>query len=190
MKSASFVFALVALLLLATGTEASVIGGPFMNPANGHDYYMLGAESWTNSEADAIGMGGHLATVRSATENAWILNTFAGYGTSTYGLWIGLTDPTPKDSQAYPADFVWSSGELSGYRHWGSGEPNNGHDDFYTVIVRRVYNLLVVGDWNDVDNNGESFTAYGIVEVVPEPVNCLPLALLTAVCFRRSKQSR
>jgi hypothetical protein len=74
------------------------------NPANGHIYYLLQASDWTNSENAAVGLGGHLATVRNQGEDNWINSTFGATGQ----LWIGLYDPISGDGSGteHAADFI------------------------------------------------------------------------------------
>lgn len=55
---------LVTLVLALASARAGVIAGPLTNPANGHLYYLLDADTWTNSEAQAVALGGHLVTTK------------------------------------------------------------------------------------------------------------------------------
>ena len=50
----------LVVLSLATvpGARAAVLAGPITNAANGHLYYLLSANTWTASEAEAVGLGG------------------------------------------------------------------------------------------------------------------------------------
>ena len=65
-------------LLLSTilHATAEIIAGPITNPANGHDYYLLGANTWTASEAEAENLGGTLAVIRNAAEQEWVFSKF------------------------------------------------------------------------------------------------------------------
>ena len=47
-----------------------------ISPINGRTYHVLEASTWTDAEAMARTLGGHLATIRSRDENRWILQTF------------------------------------------------------------------------------------------------------------------
>ena len=51
-----------ALSLSPYGPQ-SVLSSPIVNPANGHIYYLLSQDDWTNSEAFSQTLGGHLATI-------------------------------------------------------------------------------------------------------------------------------
>src|SRR6478672_1362124 len=53
-----------------------VLAGPITNAANGHFYYLLQPSCWTDAEATAVSMGGHLVTENDAAEDTWIENTF------------------------------------------------------------------------------------------------------------------
>src|SRR5690348_8348260 len=69
--------------------SSGILAGPIINHANGHSYYLISQNTWSNAEAQAVQLGGHLATVRNADEDRWIYSTFGGFGGA---LWIGLTD--------------------------------------------------------------------------------------------------
>ncbi|MGH7968358.1 MAG: lectin-like protein, partial [Limisphaerales bacterium] len=98
-------------------TYPGILAGPIVNPANGHSYYLLTQSTWSNAEAQAVRLGGHLATIRNADEDRWVFTTFGGYGGA---LWIGLTDR----QKAF--QFTWASGEPVLYTNWGGGQPDNG----------------------------------------------------------------
>src|SRR6266853_2638017 len=57
-----------------------VLAGPILNPVNGHSYYLLPKSTWSNAEAQAVRLGGHLATIRNAAEDHWVYSTFGSYG--------------------------------------------------------------------------------------------------------------
>jgi hypothetical protein len=91
------------LLLPVTHVQATVLSGPMTNPANGHVYYLLDTASWTDSEAEALTLGGHLVTINNAAENDWVFDTFVPLlPTDVFAtLWIGLNDA------AQEGTFVW-----------------------------------------------------------------------------------
>ncbi len=129
-----------------------------VNPTNGHTYHLLSAGSWTNAEGTAQMLGGHLATVENAVENAWIVSTWQNFQGTPHDLWIGYNDA------AVEGTFVWADGSTSAYTNWDPGEPNNaltGED--YTNIRRDS----LTGNWNDLGNapTGYFNAVFGVVEI-------------------------
>ena len=162
LKSLSAAIATCALVPL------SALGGPTVldsaiNPANGHSYYLLSNSDWTDAETAAVGLGGHLATIRSVAENNWVLHR---WGTNR-SIWIGLNDPVTGDGGGtqHAANFVWTSGDTSAYRNWRSGEPSG---DNYTYVYA-LNQGAIAGQWNDTSNlitpGGSEPALYGVVEV-------------------------
>jgi len=121
------------------------------NPSNNHKYKTVSCSSWSDCENQAVAQGGHLATVRSGTENAWLVQTF-GF---VPNLYIGLNDITVENN------FVWVSGDGSTFRNWaGPYEPNNAFGDEDCTILS--HGPTAVGLWNDVQC---SSAGSGIIEV-------------------------
>jgi len=165
---------------------AAVLGAPTVldsaiNPANGHTYYLLSNSDWTDAEAAAVAMGGHLATIRSLAENNWISDR---WGTNRE-LWIGLWDPVAGDGGGtqHAADFVWTSGETSAYRNWNTGEPNG--DDYGYMFGKGVVSGGPV--WNDGQNLANAYGEppfYGVVEIgICTPHHATATAILYATNF-------
>ena len=162
----------VALALLSLGTVAVskaapvVIGGPIVNPTNGHTYYLLSADTWTASQSFALTLGGNLVTINDAAENAWVFNMWGDHF-----LWIGLNDVQNEGT------FVWVSGETPSYTNWAPGEPNNSNGDEH--YVNMYPNTFSTGEWNDCDNGVRCSPFFGVVEVasapIPEPATMLLL---------------
>ena len=80
--------------------------------------YLLAVLS--NSEEQAISLGGHLVTINDAAEQDFVYTNFANYGGSPHNLWIGLR----RNALDYN-EFVWASGQPITYTLWAPGEPNN-----------------------------------------------------------------
>jgi uncharacterized delta-60 repeat protein len=133
-------------------TAAPVLdNGKTLSSFNGHSYQLTTvATTWDNAEAEAVAHGGHLASINSAEENQWLLNTFGGNRS-----WIGFNDIQQEGT------WRWTDGSSSTYKNWSPGEPNNskGLEDvaeLYGITASTTY-----GKWNDVPATG---TKYGILE--------------------------
>ena len=134
--------------------ERVAIAGAITNSANGHKYVLLNPGSWTESEAAAVSLGGHLVTISDDEENAWLCKTFP----QPRFIWIGLNDSVRE------GNLVWSSGEQVSHRNWDPGEPSqiNADEDF-------VYILNTPGNqrWNDDRdvNSVGPWPIFGVAEI-------------------------
>jgi len=186
MFRAILVLTVAVALLLGSSSNATILDGPIVNPANGHSYILLEEASWTASEAEAVTLGGHLATVNDAAEDLWLYETFAVPHNAN--LWIGLNDV------AVEGTFVWADGDLSAYRHWDSAEPNNHGLNGRTEDSAHIFGPGNSSQmWNDLHGNpfpiGTVQPPHGIVEIVPEPATALLLAAgLAAMGVRRKRR--
>jgi hypothetical protein len=190
-------FQIIAVLFLAVAVRAGdILAGPFTNSANGHFYYLLKSDTWSNSEARAVSYGAHLVTINDADENAWVARTFSRYGGMDRPLWIGLTD------RAHEGHFAWVSGEPVTWSNWNlaSGEPNNSggsgyEEDFAYIIQENSGNPTVHATfWNDVPNDGYGVNPpiFGVIESdhliepapwVPEPPRAYVRVGCVEVCW-------
>ncbi|MFO0362708.1 MAG: HYR domain-containing protein, partial [Flavobacteriales bacterium] len=105
----------------STCAGGTIPGFVLIGSFNNRIYYRsTAATTWPVANTTAISLGGHLATINSAAENAF----FSGIGRH----WIGLTD------QAVEGTWVWSNGEPVTYLNWASGQPDNsGNEDFAEI---------------------------------------------------------
>jgi hypothetical protein len=165
MKKLLWVFA-IGSLFSTSARAATILAGPVYNPANGHNYFLLTTSPWTEAEAAAVRLGGHLVTVNDAAENDWVVSTFSNFGGQPRALWTGLTDA------AQEGVFVWSSGEPVSYTNWESGQPDDGlgfypHEDY--VLIWPSPGPRSPGFWNDYINTNTftqlSLQVFGVVEV-------------------------
>jgi MYXO-CTERM domain-containing protein len=175
---ASVLFMFVVVPASAAVTETAV------NPVNGHTYYLLSQNTWTDAEAEAVSLGGHLATVRNAQENDFIYATFSAPQNRT--LWIGLNNFAL-------AGFVWSSGEAVSYTNWNLGEPNFPDSQPTVMMYPLVFpnsTPAMAGTWDDwLDDTTAWYSdpVYGVAEVVPEPAMLSLLALGGLALVRRRR---
>lgn len=128
------------------------------NPGNGRYYTLSAPLPWDQAEILAVALGGHLATVRTAAEHAWLAQAFGTHAPSDTRLWIGLND------EAVEGVWTWTSGEPFTYSNWGLFEPDNaGNQDSGALW------LLPGGGWAWSDDQGSNAHP-AIIEVeTPSP---------------------
>ena len=177
----------LTLLLLETLSlaRAGILTGPVTNPANGHIYFLLSSNTWTGSEAEAVGLGGHLVTVSDSDENHWVFTNFTTFGGVQRPLWIGLYQPNGSVEPA--SGWSWISGESVNYTNWTTGEPNNntnhGPQNWAMIwppdLAGRA-SPYQAEHWNDYWNTDHVLDSgltnlhwgmYGVVEIVPPAKN-------------------
>jgi len=134
----------------------------------GHYYYACSKQlTWLNAERYAESVGGHLVTISSEAENAFLQNLRQSFLSSGNAL-IGLTDYFSEGS------WEWVTGEPVSYTHWCSGQPDdNSHKanfvHFYSGDGWDDYtgdaNVFFV-EWDNVSDIGnERSLLYGRVEI-------------------------
>lgn len=180
----------VCWLTAAAVSQAAVLTGPAFNPATNSNYYLLDTANWTDLEAEAVTLGGNLATVDDAAENLWIYNTFSAFGGTDRALAIGYNDA------AVEGTYEWTSGSASTYTSWAPGEPNNFLGDEDYAVMWHPSSGIGGGQWTDLPNTnmltrpgGTSAGIYGVVEVsIPEPASVVFVSLVFAgLSIRREK---
>lgn len=88
---------------------------------NGHTYVLMsGKLTWAEAKAYAESMGGHLATITNAEEDAVLgeMIRASGYG----GLWLGAENTS--------GSWKWVTGEEFSFTNWSSGEPSGGDEHY------------------------------------------------------------
>ena len=179
----------LSVIILAAGVGASsatIIGGPAVNPANGHIYYVVDPNTWTGAQAEAESLGGDLVTINDADEGDWLgTEILSGMGLSGW-FWIGFNDADTEGS------FVWASGEDPGYTDWMSGQPiNDNGDEDYAAMLLAITVLPIEDHWAVFPNTGDPSVPVfgefggGVVEVVPEPASLSLLAFGGLALLRR-----
>ena len=124
--------------IAADSTEFTVLNGA--SYYDGHFYKIRkDAVDWSDAETLCEKQKGHLVTITSAEEQAFIeqLNS------DDLELWIGgyLTD----DSAAW----LWITGEAWEYTNWDDGEPNNSNSEF--DVENRASIRPEEQKWNDLN---------------------------------------
>jgi hypothetical protein len=122
---------------------------------NGHYYARIGQSlTWNAAKIEAELLGGHLATITSAAENAFVSSVAN----------VGPIAPCHFGGVKLKGAWTWITGEPWGYSNWYIGEPNNqgGHENwllFYSAS----------GFWNDMEPN---YVAEWLVEWSEALVDC------------------
>ena len=119
---------------------------------NGHIYAAYDTETkWSQADAVAKQMGGHLVTIASKEENDVVASLISGGARD--GYWLGGNDA------ASEGNFAWTTGESMPYTNWASGEPND------TGGVEDYMEMYHDGTWND---NADECSKRGFVIEVEE----------------------
>jgi hypothetical protein len=162
------------LLLVAAVAQAHPLCPPIINPINRHSYLLLNTATWKDSEAEAVALGGHLATIRNQAEEDWIFRTFGSYSGKQRLLWIGLSDTAKK------FHFSWSSGESPSYTCWAPGEPNNAGrgEDFVAIYYPNHSQGGKWNDWNDRTEDPIGLPMNGVVEIVQAAHETTPAQII------------
>ena len=168
--------ALAFCLALEFGAAAQIrpLSPPIINPINHHSYLLLDTATWKESEAEAVALGGHLATIRNQAEEDWVFHTFGSYGGKQHLLWIGLSDTASK------FHFSWSSGESSSYTCWAPGEPNNAGrgEDFVAIYYPNHSQGGKWNDWNDRTEDPIGLPMNGVVEIISAAKEATPAQII------------
>ncbi len=75
----------------------------------GHSYVLASSRSWTDADAYAVSLGGHLVTIIRSANRIGCYTTLASQNPNP---WIGLNDATTEGTG------LWTSGEAVTYTDW------------------------------------------------------------------------
>ncbi len=113
-----------------------------LHTENGHRYrvFEYPEGNWAFAKYFCEQLGGHLATINSAEENAKVFNYLKMLGRDS--AYFGLTD------DKIEGVWQWVTGEPYSYSNWAASEPNSeyGNEDY-----GMFYYKYPTGQWNDGD---------------------------------------
>ena len=162
----------VSIVLIASALFAGVAGAQSSHAVewkvseggNGHWYERVGQSrgiDWASAKMAAAAIGGHLATISSAAENAFVHSVSNPTAwSSRYGPWLGgyQLPNSPEPSGGW----VWVTGEPWEFTKWACGcggsccEPNNGCPTDPNESALHFIRDGVQGSsgWNDLSASG------------------------------------
>ena len=115
--------------------------------------------TWTQAKVACEAKGGHLATITSDLEQAWIEDLIKGQGVNTY--WAGLS------CRQQDGGWVWVTGEASSYEHWSPEQPDLDLDGY--MAIRNAADPKVagstVGGWYNLNGFGEPSGTYALSNI-------------------------
>lgn len=182
-----------------TGTaSASFVEWSESIGGNGHYYELVTTlSSWSQATVDAesrsyLGVNGYLASITSAAENNFLINTVAPLASDgpQIQVWIGGYQPPGSPEPA--GNWVWTSGEQWTYSNFAPGQPNNdGGTENYAALYVKPNIFGAIGQWADAP---DGVGAYYLVEYaapvpVPPAVWLFGSALAGFVGFGRAKSA-
>ncbi|MFM7260384.1 MAG: lectin-like protein [bacterium] len=160
--------------------DAALVEWSFGSGGNGHFYEVVQLTSpigWNAARAAAELRGGHLATLTSSGEQAFVAALVTAGGRNAF---LGGYQANP----SAPANetWTWVTGEAWDFTAWANGEPNDQGNPNESFLE-----MYTIGYWNDVPEAGSGYAEYAyVVEVVPAPATALLLAATPlARCRRR-----
>lgn len=165
-------FWFAAVLIWGVSATAAPVVWSTASGGNGHAYEVVavpGTISWDNARAGAQTLGGDLASITSAAENAFVfrLTDSTDYwwdydGHITMGPWLGGFQPLGSPEPG--GGWEWVTGEPFAYTNWAPAQPSNtSGEDRLHFFVGEVGGLRGP-TWNDVQNNGGALPKAYVVE--------------------------
>lgn len=172
MSFRSFLIGSMMAIAWAGTAAAAPVQWATSSGGNGHWYdFVSGSTSFATASSAAAasslsGTSGHLVTITSAAEQAFIDTNFGNAGF----YWLGASDAASEGTWEWIAGPETGQLLSAGYDNWAQNEPNN----FVGVEDHAVGNWNSLGQWNDVGNFSASYIVEFSVAAVPLPP-ALPL---------------
>lgn len=152
----NYLIIVLGLLLVVSSTNSAPVQWPSGSGGNDHYYEAVSFTdaflSWAESrdEADAMtwhGAEGHLATMNSAEENAWVWANLGQPHAYYLGGYQEAGSAEPGSGWRWVTDETWI------YTFWAIGEPNNaGSGPSGVEDCLQFYGANgAPGNWNDAD---------------------------------------
>jgi hypothetical protein len=151
---ACFLMCVVAATAPAVCRAGTVVF-PMSAGGTGHEYEVVfdPAVSYADASAAATATGGHLVSITSPAEQAFVEGLLVGADAMTGSYWIGL------QREGTGVDFGWCTGEPLSFNNFAGGEPNDyvRHEDYGQIYWAKnpaddMHDRS--GHWNDAPMAG------------------------------------
>lgn len=125
---------------IVNSAKKSIFNGAMIY--NGHIYKVFTEfRSWNDAKTYCESLGGHLATVTSAEEDAALYSYLVRTGEQN--CYLGATDAQTEGV------WKWVTGERWDYANWKPAEPNGKKEQNWLIY----YNTIETGEWDDSNGN-------------------------------------
>ncbi|MCH7547489.1 MAG: hypothetical protein IID30_13900 [Planctomycetes bacterium] len=180
---------LFTLMMFAAPVDAQIfkpmVFWPSTDGGNDHFYQAVKVPagiSWTDADAMAISLGGHLATLTSLEENDWVFNNIVNdpslwtFNADAKGPWIGGFQNPASPSYSEPnGGWEWVTGEAWGFTNWMSGQPDNAFPGEHYLHFFNIPDEIIVNQWNDIwDEAGFKIISF-VVEYSVVTLHCMKM---------------
>ncbi len=137
--------AVVALVASSAAHAQQAVQWKVSDGGNGHWYARIVRDSrtWSAMRALTEGFGGHLATVTSSGESAFLVTNVLD------GSFCFVGGFQPVDAREPAADWRWVTVEPLSWTNWAEGEPNN----YAPSVNEDVMAVWGDGKWADVNED-------------------------------------
>ena len=163
--------ALAAFATITMGAQASDGAVAVFNGTGNAYELIVTSVSASNAESAAAAVGGHLVTITSPAEQAFVEQLLISSAAPTGSYWMGLDRIAPGVD-----DYTWTTGEPVAYTNFAPGEANNylGKEDdtqiYWTQdIADDIKNRR--GGWNDAPESGYPNADVGASAIEPDLFN-------------------
>jgi hypothetical protein len=192
------VFASFGLALAVSASAAAPVTWEVADGGNGHVYDLIITATpmtFADARADAEARGGHLVTLTSAAENAFVftaLNIAATDAAWTFtlgtnvGPWIGAFQALGAGEPG--GGWQWVTGETFDFTNWGPGEPNNNWPGGVNENALHFVGQQQFGRtdrWNDIPDSFP-IPSY-VIEYIPAPGTFGAIAAAGLLAGRRRR---
>lgn len=160
-----------ALRVDAGGRPSMATVWDFADGGNGHAYLVVTVPAgilWTDARVAAEEAGGHLATITTAAENAFVTrlaaSTSSSWITFTSGQYTGVAAGPWLGASMSKGAWTWVTGEPWAFTGWSQNQPGGLPEDKLDLLGRNApaadAAVNVLG-WNDEANSGAGSVLVG-----------------------------